>query len=266
MTKKTIKKVTTVTTEEFIDEPSNEKTQIICILDRSGSMTKDGIIYEAINGFNNFLEEQKKLKDKATLTVALFDDRYDLLYDGIDIKTVQKITYDTWTPRGMTALYDAIGKTINTAKSKHSLLGSERPNKVLVCIVTDGLENASHEYNHGSIVNLIKRCEEDNWNFIYLAANQNAFAIGTSFGISGGNTYTFTADAQGAFVMSNTLNNATVSYRGMSSTDKDYKTKSKHLINSPDDKKEPEDNGSGTITSGGINSTGSAGGSFSVQN
>jgi uncharacterized protein YegL len=262
MTKKTIKKVTTVTTEEFIDEPSNEKTQIICILDRSGSMADKNIIVEAINGFNNFLEEQKKLKDEATITVALFDDQYQLLYDDVDIKKVEKITKDTWFPRGMTALYDAIGKTINTVKTNRTKLGTEKPAKVLVCIVTDGLENASHEYNRDSIINLIKRCEEDNWNFIYLAANQNAFAIGTSFGISGGNTYTFTADAQGAFAMSNTLNNATVSYRSMSSTDKDYKTKSKHLVDSPDDKKEPEDNGGSTT----INSTGSAGGNLIVSN
>ena len=130
MTKKRIKKVTTVTTEEFVEEPLNEKTQIICILDRSGSMAENGIIYESINGFNNFLEEQKKLKDKATLTVALFDDRYDLLYDDVDIQNVSKITYDTWYPRGTTALYDAIGKTINTVKANRASLGSEKPAKV----------------------------------------------------------------------------------------------------------------------------------------
>jgi uncharacterized protein YegL len=252
MTKK--KKVTTTTvttvTEEIIS--SNERTQIICILDRSGSMSENGIIYEAINGFNNFLEEQKKLKDKATLTVALFDDRYDLLYDGVDIKTVQKITYDTWSPRGMTALFDAIGKTINTAKSKHSLLGSERPDKVLVCIVTDGKENASKEFTRDGIRNLINSCERDNWNFVYLAANQNAFDVGTSFGVSGGNTYTFAATAQGAFAMSNTLNNATISYRGMTTHDANYQQKSKNLIQQEDDNKDkkddPQDSGNTTLT------------------
>jgi uncharacterized protein YegL len=252
MTKKRIKKVTTVTTEEFIDEPLNEKTQIICVLDRSGSMAENGIIYESINGFNNFLEEQKKLKDKATLTVALFDDRYELLYDDVDIQNVSKITYDTWYPRGTTALYDAIGKTINTVKANRAKLGSEKPAKVLVCIVTDGKNNASHEYTVYSIKNLIKECENEDWNFIYLAANQNAFEVGVSFGISYGNTYNYTADINGVKGMSMTLNNASASYRSMSSTSGDFKTKSKTLIDNPDnkdDKKEPEDNNNSNVIS-----------------
>jgi hypothetical protein len=263
MTKK--KKVTTTTvttvTEEIVS--SNEKTQIICILDRSGSMSDKGIIYEAINGFNNFLEEQKKLKDKATLTVALFDDRYDLLYDDVDIKNVPKITYDTWTPRGMTALFDAIGKTITTVKANRVKLGSEKPDKVLVCIVTDGLENASKEYTKSGIANLIRDCEKEDWNFMYLAANQDAFSVGTSFGISAGNTLTFAANAAGAFAMSNSLNNATVSYRSMTTHDADYQKKSKNLIQQEEDDKkdDPQNSANNTITS-----TGTANVTFDVNN
>ena len=74
--KKVTTTVTTTVTEEII--PSNEKTQIVCVLDRSGSMSENGIIYEAISGFNRFLAEQRKLKDTATLTVVLFDDQYDI--------------------------------------------------------------------------------------------------------------------------------------------------------------------------------------------
>jgi len=241
------KKVTTTVVEETI--PSNEKTQIICILDRSGSMADKGIIHESIGGFNRFLKEQKTLKDNATLTVVLFDDQYDLLYDDVDIKKVDEIKYDTWFPRGMTALYDAIGKTINTVKANHVHLSVEKPAKVLVCIVTDGYENASREYNRNDIKNLIRQCEHENWNFIYLAANQDAFAVGTSFGVSASNTYTYTADVAGVFDMSDTLNNASVSYRGMNSNDADFQKKSKTLIGNPNnknDKKEPEDNGSMT--------------------
>jgi uncharacterized protein YegL len=249
------KKVTTTTVTTVVEEivSSNEKTQIICILDRSGSMADKGIIVEAINGFNNFLDEQKKLKDKATITVALFDDQYQLLYDDVDIQKVEKITKDTWTPRGMTALYDAIGKTINTVKANRVKLGSEKADKVLVCIVTDGLENASHEYTRDAIKNLIQDCEKEDWNFIYLAANQDAFAVGSTFGVSFGNTYTFTADAVGAQNMSMTLNNASVSYRSMSRSDVDYAKKSKNLIGDSDDKNEPEDNGNITITNSNTN-------------
>jgi uncharacterized protein YegL len=262
MAKKIKTVTTTVTTEEIIDAPSNEKTQIICILDRSGSMQEEGVIYEAINGFNNFLKEQKKLKDDATLTVALFDDRYEMLYDDVDIKKIKDITYDIWTPRGMTALYDAIGKTITTVKANRMRLGSEKPAKVLVCIVTDGKENASHEYHRDGIKKLIKECENENWNFIYLAANQDAFAVGGAFGVSFGNTYTFAGTAQGAAFMSSTLNNATTNYRSMSTNSAGFSKKSKSLINEPDkDKKEPDENkdlteNNGTITITGTDGTG----------
>jgi hypothetical protein len=249
--KKVTTTVTTTVTEEIIS--SNEKTQIICILDRSGSMSENGIIYEAINGFNDFLKKQRELKDKATLTVALFDDQYELLYDDVDIKEVPDITYDTWKPRGLTALFDAIGKTINTVKANHMKLGSEKPDKVLVCIVTDGKENASKEYiNKGDVIKkLIKECENEGWNFIYLAANQDAFDVGSSFGISHGNTYTFTTTTTGIYAMSMTLNDAAVSYRSMSTRDVGYQKKAKNLIanlGKQDMNNEPQNSNNNIVT------------------
>jgi uncharacterized protein YegL len=258
---KKIKKVTTttiVTTEEIIS--SNEKTHVICILDTSGSMTN--IMQDSIGGFNEFLKQQKQLPDKATITVALFDDKYELLYDNVDIKDAEKLTSNIWFPRGCTALYDAIGKTINNEKANFARLGKEAPKKVLVVIVTDGQENASHEYKRDDIQKLIKKCENDDWNFIFLACGQDAFAVGTSFGISAGNTYTYTATSAGVAGMSMTMNNASTLYRTMSSSSGDFKTASKSLINdpnaNPDDKKEPEDNGSITTN----NTTGT----FTVNN
>lgn len=247
--KKVTTTVTTTVTEEIIS--SNEKTQIVCILDRSGSMSENGIIHEAISGFNRFLAEQRKLKDTATLTVVLFDDQYDMLYDDVDIKTVKDITYDTWTPRGTTALYDAIGKTINKVKAKHAQLGSEAPAKVLVCIVTDGKNNASHEYTRDGVKSLIKECENNSWNFVYLAANQNAFEVGSSFGVSAGNTMTFAASGQGAAFMSQTLNSVSTSYRGMSNRDEDFQKRSKNLVPDEDKKNQPDEPDKGTSNLGG---------------
>ena len=223
--KKVTTTVTTTTTEEII--LTNEKTQIVCILDRSGSMAS--IINDSIGGFNSFLKEQKELPDESTLTVALFDDQYDILYDNIDIKKAEELTNKTWIPRGMTALYDAIGKTINQVKTTHTKLGSEKPAKVLVCIVTDGEENASKEYNLDAIKKLIKSCEDDDWNFLYLAANQDAFSVGKSFGVSAGNTFTYTASAAGTGVLFSTVNTTASNYRGMSTTSADFKTRSKNL-------------------------------------
>lgn len=260
--KKVTTTVTTIVTEEIISVPTNEKTHIICVLDRSGSMSN--IINDSIGGFNEFLKQQKALPDKATITVVLFDDKYDLLYDNVDIKNAEELTNKVWCPRGTTALYDAIGKTINNEKANFARLGKEKPAKVLVCVVTDGYENASKEYKREDIQKLIKNCEKDDWNFLYLAANQDAFAVGAGFGISYGNTITYTASSAGVAGMSMVLNNATSSYRSMSSTSDDFGKLSKKLINNPDDDKKdaPEDNLGGSITTN--NTTGNV--TFSNSN
>jgi len=256
--------VTTVVTEET-NVPVNEKTHIICILDRSGSM--GSIINASISGFNEFLGKQKALPDKATITVALFDDQYEILYDNVDIKNAELLNNQVWIPRGMTALYDAIGKTINTERAKLNKLGDEAPSKVLVCIVTDGLENASEEYKgdegRKQIVKLIRECEAKDWNFLYLAANQDAFAVGSTFGISRGNTITYNATSAGVSHMSATLNCVSTSYRGMSANSDDFQKKSKSLIadNEPeDDQKDPQN------LTGNITTTGVANGNFTITN
>jgi len=242
------KKVKTTTTVTTVTEETltNEKTHIICILDRSGSMSS--IMSDSIGGFNTFLKQQKELPDEATITVVLFDDKYELLYDNVDIKKAKELTDKIWYPRGMTALYDAIGKTINNEKANFVKLGSEKPSKVLACIVTDGLENASKEYNKDAIKKLIKSCEDEDWNFIYLAANQDAMTVGDSFGISVGNTYTYTATTVGVDNMSMTMNNASATYRSMSSSDGNFKKMSKKLIDGDNDQ----------INIANVSSTGSA--------
>ena len=168
---------------------SKEKTvEVVCILDRSGSM--DSIIDDSIGGFNAFLKEQKKLPGKAKLSVVLFDDQYEKLYDRIKIKEAEELTSETYVPRGMTALYDAIGKTITSMKVKDS-----KP--VVIAILTDGEENASKEYTIEKINKLIKEKRDLGWEFIFLAANQDAFAVGGQLGIDAGSTFSYVADGAG---------------------------------------------------------------------
>jgi len=231
------KKVTVVTTTKTTTEyiPTNERTHIICVLDSSGSMS--GIMSDSIGGFNQFLKEQRELPDEATITVALFDsnNNYQILYDNVDIKKAKDLTPKEWYPRGMTALYDAIGKTINADKARLARLGDEAPAKVLVCVVTDGLENDSKEYSQNDIKKLIKDCEKDNWNFVYLAANQDAFDVGSGFGISYGNTVNYTASGAGVRKMSATLNSVSASYRGMSADSVSFAADSKNLVQEDDE-------------------------------
>jgi hypothetical protein len=262
------KKVTTTVTTTTVTEtivPTNEKTHIICILDRSGSM--GSIIGASISGFNEFLGKQKALPDKATITVVLFDDQYEILYDNVDIKKAELLNGEVWKPRGMTALYDTLFKTINTERVKLAKLGDEAPAKVLVCIVTDGEENASEEYKgeqgRKQIISLIRDCEKNDWNFLYLASNQDAFAVGKNFGMSYGNTITYDATAQGVAGMSMILNNATSNYRSMNTNSGNFKKMSKSLItdNEPEeDKIDPQN------LTGNISTTDNVSGNFTINN
>lgn len=211
MNNKKVKKIVTTTTtvtEEIIK--TNGKTHIVCILDRSGSM--NNIISDSIGGFNNFIKKQKELGDDAALTLALFDDKYDLIYDEVNICDVKDITLNEWYPRGWTRLYDAIGKTINSLKSKENKSDSFYE-KTLICIVTDGYENDSKEYNSESIKKMISESEKNGWEFIYLGANQDAFNEGFKFGMNTSNTYTYQANSFGVGNAFDNINYYTTSYR-----------------------------------------------------
>lgn len=215
--KKTVKKTTTtvVTTEEVVAN----KTQIVCILDASSSM--NSIIDEARDGFNKFIDEQKELDGEASLTVATFssggaNNGYELLYDDKPINEVEHLTQKDWYGNGMTALHDAIGKAITDVSQSHKdMKKSERPDRVLVAIVTDGHENASKEFDGASIKKLIKKQEKQDWQFVYLAADQDASLAGSSIGINVGNTLRYKNTNVGNTVVFDTLSMATTSYRGM---------------------------------------------------
>ena len=170
-------------------------TDITILLDRSGSM--ESIKEATIKAFNSFLLEQKQAETKATLSLIQFDDRYEVLYTEENIKNAKKLNKKNFEPRGMTALYDAIGTMINQTKTR---LKQEqyKPKKVLVVILTDGLENASREFSHTQIAKKIRTLEnKHHWHFIFLAANQDAVLEGAKFGIQENKALTFKADEEG---------------------------------------------------------------------
>ena len=191
-------------------------TELVCILDRSGSM--DSVIGEAISGVNTFIKDQRKVDGQANVTIALFDIAYDLIYDNVNIDTVPDITRDVYYPRGMTALYDAIGKTIdNVGNRLANTPEDERPENVIVAILTDGMENSSYKYTSSKVKDMIKHQEDKyNWTFIYLAANQNAFEVGQQFGMSSYNSINFNATANGTTAAFANISNCAYTYRTMS--------------------------------------------------
>lgn len=190
-------------------------TEIIFILDKSGSMesTKD----ETIQGFNNFLNEQKKLPGEAKMTLRLFASAgNDLLtYDGQDIKKIPALTEQTYQPNGWTALFDAIGTSINEVGERlANTPEEERPEKVIVVILTDGQENNSKHFTCDQIRDMIThQTDVYSWQFVYLGANQDAFANGSSLGIAKAGIANYKSTPDGTRLAYNSLNSTVMGYR-----------------------------------------------------
>jgi Mg-chelatase subunit ChlD len=162
-----------------------DATHISVLLDRSGSMgaVKD----ETITGFNYFLKEQKAAGDNATFTLVQFDsESTDVTHEARQIREVPDLNQDTYLPRGSTPLLDALGQTIvSTGKSLAGIPEPNRPDKVVFVVITDGEENASHQFTKARVKEMIDhQTGKYNWKFIFLGANQDAFAEAGSFGIA----------------------------------------------------------------------------------
>lgn len=185
------------------------KTEIISIIDRSGSMAT--IASDAIGGFNTFLVDQKTVPGEARMTLALFDDKYDVLYAGKTLAEAEPLTDKTFVPRGGTALLDAIGRTLNEQGARIKADGWA--DKVIVCILTDGGENQSREFRQDQIKEMVKHAESHGWSFVFLAANQDAFAAGAGYGISAAHTMAFAANAAGTKTAYASMSNTTRSLR-----------------------------------------------------
>jgi len=172
-------------------------SEIIFILDRSGSMSS--LEQETIAGYNKFLGSQRETPGAAQVTTVLFDNQYELLHDGVNIRLVKPISGKEYFTRGSTALLDAVGKTIIDVGHRLSQTPEEeRPGKVIFIITTDGLENASQEFTWPAIRDMIKHQREKySWEFIFLGANFDADEIADDLGISRNRAANFNADIAG---------------------------------------------------------------------
>jgi Mg-chelatase subunit ChlD len=203
-------------------------TKIVMVLDRSGSM--QSIKADTIGGVNQFLEDQKKVKGKAEMTLVLFDDKYDVVFEDVDIQDVKDLDDNTFVPRGMTALLDAIGKTISsTYGTVKSAKKKDRPEQVVFVVVTDGGENHSREYTREAIFNMITEMKEkDKWEFMFLGANQDAIEVGGQYGFAADSSLTYAANSKGV----------STSYMAMSDKISTYRSQGKMNSFSEDERKE----------------------------
>lgn len=162
-------------------------THIIFILDRSGSM--NSIAAATIAGFNSFVADQQSALPDAALTLVLFNERRQIVYARQHINKVAILTSETFIPAGDTALLDAIGETL--------VQESEDTAERVIAILTDGLENASRRFSREQVFELIRKRQENGWQFLFLGANQDAIKECGSLGIDAGSCVGFAHTGDG---------------------------------------------------------------------
>jgi hypothetical protein len=182
-------------------------TDITLVLDRSSSM---GVIKEAtIEAFNGFLASQRTGVGVARMTLIQFDDQYEPVCRGLPLDSVAPLTAGTYQPRGSTALLDAMGRAIQeTGDRLRDLPEHERPGTVLFVTLTDGQENSSRQFTLHQVNDLINRQRETyRWEFVFLAANQDAIAAASQMGISASHAMTFGHTSGGTAACFDALDN-----------------------------------------------------------
>jgi hypothetical protein len=178
-------------------------TAIKVLVDRSGSMYS--IKSDAEGALSAFVKEQALLPGTATLSLSQFDTIYDDVYKSTPLDDVP--AYEL-KPRNGTALNDALGKSIQEFGEELAALSEdERPGTVIFVTITDGFENSSKEFNKAAVKKLVEQqTNEWNWNFVFLAANQDAVLTGADYGFDKGSSLTFNANAQSVSNVSDVLN------------------------------------------------------------
>lgn len=170
-------------------------THIQVLLDRSGSM--EDIKTDMEGGFNHFLAEQQAIPGYATIGLSQFDTEYDIVYSMLRLDDAPNLVLD---PRNGTALHDALCKSVDElGRQLRTMPEHQRPDKVIFVIITDGAENSSKEFRIGDVNQRIKiQSDHYGWEFVFLGANQDAIAVGRSYGIKASNSMTYRPTPAGA--------------------------------------------------------------------
>ena len=194
--------------EEKYEKVKNGITELVFILDRSGSMT--GLESDTIGGFNSTIAKQKKEPGEAYVSTILFDHEQIVLHDRVKLSEIREMTLKDYETRGSTALLDAIGKAIRHISNIHKYARPEDvPENTIFVIITDGYENSSREYSSAKVKSMIKRKQEVyDWEFLFLGANIDSVETASELGISADRAANYISDSQGTGVAYESVNYA----------------------------------------------------------
>ena len=203
----------------------NNLTEIVFILDRSGSMA--GLEDDTIGGFNAMIEKQKQEPGEALVSTVLFDNESEVIHDRVNIQEIEPMTRKEYYVRGCTALLDAVGSAIHHIGNVHKYARDEdRPEKMLFVITTDGMENASRKHTYDRLKTMIERQKEKyGWEFLFLGANIDAAREAARFGISADRTANYHADSEGTAVIYEAVSEAVCNVRASRPMTADWKKK-----------------------------------------
>ena len=176
-------------------EMKKKATEMVCILDRSGSMYKKR--KDTIGSFNQMLEKQKREPGEAYITTALFSDQCDVLYSHTPIRETEELTEQDYYIGGNTALFDAIGKVFHQTDSLLEGREGDYEEKVLVFIITDGMENASVQYGRQQIKKLIEEKQKKGWVILFFGTDMEMIKLAEDTGIRKENTTCYPDTAEG---------------------------------------------------------------------
>lgn len=190
-------------------------THITVILDRSGSMSS--IRDDIIGGFNQFVDSQKAGSGTATLTLVQFDtqDPYEVIHWFKPMREVPPLTAKTFVPRSGTPLWDAVGRGIEDLERNLSLLAPEaQPEKVVMVVITDGMENSSRQFRRSQIQQMInEKTEKLQWQFVYLSADLDAVNEAERSGFARSASMSYDSNAAGVRNMWSSLDLSISQYR-----------------------------------------------------
>ena len=197
----------------------NNITEIVFILDRSGSMS--GYEEDTIGGFNATIEKQKKLDGTCYVSTVMFANQSQVIHDRVKLDEIKKMTEEDYQVGGGTALLDAIGRSIHHIGNVHKYARPEDvPEHTIFIITTDGMENASRQYDSSTVKRMISRQQEKyGWEFIFLAANIDAVETADRIGIRRERAANYRQDRDGMRSSYEAMSEAIISVRCAESLD-----------------------------------------------